>query len=208
MRRDLLSGVRQFAVRAVDDLRHYGWLDEILKEEKGNLFGVQLSGANLRQVDLTEANLYQANLEEARRSVLDLRAAPLEDRSLVEALEHLVQDKPGLPDVEVTLVIIGGGRPLPLRIEVGIYRIVQEALSNVSKHAGASKVKVILETTPDQVRLEVEDDGRGFDPGKVTGDRYGLVGLNERAKLLAGQMHLESGEGKGTRLEIIVPLLD
>jgi two-component system NarL family sensor kinase len=137
-----------------------------------------------------------------------LRAAPLEDRTLVEALEELVQDKPGLPNVEVTLAIIGGGRPLPLRIEVGIYRIVQEALSNVGQHAGASQVKVILETTPVQVRLEVEDDGRGFDPRKVTGNRYGLIGLNERAKLLGGQMQLESGEGKGTRLEILVPLSD
>lgn len=152
--------------------------------------------------------LTQANLEEARRSVLDLRAAPLEGLTLVEALEQLVQAKPGLPNVEVVLVIIGGGRPLPLRIEVGIYRIVQEALSNVGQHAGAGQVKITLETTPVQLRLEVKDDGRGFDPRKVTGDRYGLVGLNERAKLLGGQMQLESGEGKGTRLEIVVPLLD
>jgi two-component system NarL family sensor kinase len=137
-----------------------------------------------------------------------LRAAPLEGRTLVEALEQLVQAKHGLPNVEVSLVIIGGGRPLPLRIEVGIYRIVQEALANVGQHADAGQVKIILETTPVQVRLEIEDDGQGFDPQSVVGNRYGLVGLNERVKLLGGQMQLESEEDQGTRIEVVVPLLD
>ena len=140
--------------------------------------------------------------------IVDDRVSLLRHRVLLDMLEQLVQVKPGLPDVDVDLAIVGGGRPLPLRIEVGLFRIVQEALANVGQHADAGQVKIILETTPVQVRLEVEDDGRGFNLQKATGNRYGLVGLNERVKLLGGQMQLESGEGQGSRLEVVVPLLD
>lgn len=200
---------RNRLAREIHDTLAQGLTAVALQLESADaLLEIGADAEKVRQTVNQALVLTQANLEEARRSVLDLRAAPLEGRTLVEALEQLVQVKPGLPDVDVDLVLVGGGRPLPLRIEVGLFRIVQEALANVGQHADAGQVKIILETTPNHVRLEVEDDGRGFDLQKVTGNRYGLVGLNERVKLLGGQMQLESGEGQGSRLEVVVPLLD
>lgn len=150
--------------------------------------------------------LTRANLEEARRSVLDLRAAPLEGRTLATALAALarqIEEKEGL---KVTLSTTGGHRPLPVRVEAGLYRIAQEALNNVVQHAQATEASVRLVTTPEEIRLAVCDDGRGFDPEQVSQNRYGLVGLNERAKLLGGHLHLETTPGAGTRLEAVIPM--
>ena len=101
---------------------------------------------------------------------------------------------------------VGGARPLPPSIEAGLFRMAQEALTNATRHSRASSVILRLVTTPQEVELSVEDNGRGFDPTASPGDRYGLVGINERATLLGGRMSLESSEGVGTRLEIRVPL--
>lgn len=149
--------------------------------------------------------LSRSSLEEARRSVLDLRAAPLEGRSLAEALAALAEDWAGLGQLAVQFEAIGAGRPLPVRIETGLYRIAQEALNNVNQHAGHCEVSMRLLTTPDGVRLSVEDRGQGFDPGQVAADRFGLAGLNERARLLGGRLILETSPGAGTRLEVVIP---
>lgn len=150
--------------------------------------------------------LTRANLEEARRSVLDLRAAPLEGRSLVEALAALAAEGAAGEASPIVFEAAGGSRPLPVRVEVGLYRIAQEALTNVFRHAAAQRVTVQLVTTPGEIRLTIVDDGRGFDPAEVSGDRFGLIGLNERARLLGGRLRLESSPGTGTRLEVEVPL--
>lgn len=81
---------------------------------------------------------------------------------------------------------MGEHRPLPVCIEVGLYRIAQEALTNVVRHAGARHATLRLVTTSEHVQLAVDDDGRGFDPSQVPRGRYGLIGMNERAKLLGG----------------------
>jgi two-component system NarL family sensor kinase len=151
-------------------------------------------------------SLTRANLEEARRSVLDLRAAPLEGRGLAEALTDLAGRQAGEYGLDVRFEAVGGQRPLPLRVEVGLYRIAQEALTNVARHAGARRATLRLVTTPDEVRLSVEDDGRGFDPSRVPPGGYGLVGLRERVKLLGGALELESETGAGTRVQVAVPL--
>jgi len=150
--------------------------------------------------------LARANLEEARRSVLDLRAAPLEGRTLGQALRALAQEAAGKGDLEIDFELTGGTRPLPVRIEAGLYRIAQEALANVVQHAGAQRATLSLTTLPEQVTLVVEDDGHGFDPQQARRDRFGLIGLNERAKLLGGTLQLHSGPDSGTRVEINLPL--
>ncbi len=159
-----------------------------------------------RQAVLQALALTRANLEETRRSVLDLRAAPLEGRSLVEALFALAEELKVRQHLQVDFTATGANQPLPLRIEVGLYRIAQEALTNVVQHANASQVNMQLAITAAQVALVVEDDGSGFDPAKATPGRYGLVGLNERARLLGGRLELRTAPGAGTRLEVTVPL--
>ena len=145
--------------------------------------------------------LARDNLEDARRAVLDLRAAPLENRTLIEALETLGQNI----GVRVRVKSIGE-HPLSVRIEAGLYRMAQEALNNIAQHADAQNVLIELTSTPQYVQLAVEDDGRGFDPENVREDRYGLIGLNERAHLLGGSFAIESTPDRGTRLEIHIPL--
>jgi two-component system NarL family sensor kinase len=151
-------------------------------------------------------SLTQSNLEEARRSVLDLRAAPLEDRPLSEALKVLVDRWEAETGIGARYAAVNGSRPLPPRVEAALYRICQEALTNVARHAEAGHVSVRIVATPEQVRLTVEDDGRGFDPSGVPGDRHGLVGMRERAQMLGGALEVRSSAGEGTRVEATVPL--
>ena len=151
-------------------------------------------------------SLTQSNLEEARRSVLDLRAAPLEDRSLSEALQALVNGWATETGVPVRFQAVNGSRPLPPRVEVALYRICQEALTNVARHAEARRVTVRLVATPRQVQLTIEDDGLGFDASDTAEDRHGLVGMNERARMLGGALDLSTSPGAGTRVRVTVPL--
>lgn len=150
--------------------------------------------------------LTRSNLEEARRSVMDLRAAPLRGRPLSEALEVLVDEWSERTGIPARLKAVNAARPLPPHAEAALYRITQEALSNAARHAGAGRVTVRLAATPDQVQLTVEDDGRGFDVSGVPEGRYGLVGMRERAATLGGSLNIESASGTGTRITTTVPL--
>jgi two-component system NarL family sensor kinase len=151
--------------------------------------------------------LTRDSLDEARRSVQDLRAASLEGLNLTGALSKLVSDTRALfPNIWLVYESVGAGRPLPVHVEAGLYRIAQEAINNVVKHANADTASITLVCSPVQVHLTIEDDGIGFDPADIAIDRYGLRGLNERASLLGGNLNLESTEGEGTRVEVIVPL--
>ncbi len=152
--------------------------------------------------------LTRKNLEEARRSVLDLRAAPLEGRSLAEALRSLVeqmQEEAG-ETLAFELDLTGAHRPLAPRFEIGLYRIAQEALQNVGRHAAARRVSIRLVTTPAEARLLVQDDGQGFDAENVPDDRFGIIGMNERAFLLGGKFGLQTEAGGGTRITVRIPL--
>jgi two-component system, NarL family, sensor kinase len=151
-------------------------------------------------------SLTRSNLEEARRSVLDLRAAPLKGRPLSEALKALVVRWEAETGIAARYRAVNGSRPLPPRVEAALYRICQEALTNAARHAEAGRVTVRLVATPDRVRLAVEDDGRGFDASDVPDDRHGLLGMSERAKMIGGAFEVRSEPGAGTRIEATVPL--
>ncbi len=154
--------------------------------------------------------LTRANLEEARRSVMDLRAAPLEGRTLAAALAALAAAWSKEGSLAVRFESTGAAVPLPVRVETGLYRMAQEALTNIGRHARAQSALLRLSSGPEAVTLVVEDDGRGFDPAApgsgqaATG--FGLVGINERARLLGGRMQLETAPGAGTRLSVTIPL--
>jgi two-component system, NarL family, sensor kinase len=148
----------------------------------------------------------RANLEEARRSVLDLRAAPLEGKTLAEALAELAAEAARKGRIDVRFDQIDASHPLPRRIEIAIYRIVQEALTNVRRHAHAQQVHVQMIVLPERIELAVTDDGCGFDPTTITEGHYGLIGINERVRLLAGRVVVISSPGEGTQLEVSIPL--
>ena len=158
--------------------------------------------------------LARSNLEEARRSVMDLRAAPLQGYTLPEALKILIRDQ-SAEQVEAfpQLHYIYSPEPdfpaLPARIETSVYRIVQEALTNVRKHANAQHVEMTLTATDQLLHLAIQDDGQGFEPDIVTQTsrhkHFGLTGINERVKLLNGTIRIQSEPGAGTRLDVRVP---
>jgi signal transduction histidine kinase len=93
-----------------------------------------------------------------------------------------------------------------VEIESGLYRIAQEAIHNVVKHASAKRVKVSIEHDGPQVRLAVEDDGIGFDPGAAGPGTLGLAGMRHRAERLGGSFSVESAPGRGSRVEVVVPV--
>ncbi len=153
------------------------------------------------------------SLAEARRSVLDLRAGPLERQALPAALETLGQRFTAETGTPVASQLALVGPRLPARVEEALYRIAQEALVNIRRHAQASAVRIELRQASDSVQLIVADNGRGFDieltsaPGaSVHAHGFGLIGMQERARLLDGEMQISSCPGAGAQLEVTIPL--
>lgn len=180
--------------------------DALLDESPALAAPVDPAGA--RRAVQQALGLARANLDEARRSVLDLRAVPLQGRSLAAALGGLASDATAQSGgrTRVTLSTVGGSRPLPVSIEVGLYRVAQEAVANALRHASPARVRITLTATPGSVRLLVEDDGGGFDPQQAASDRYGLRGMIERMHLLGGSLHVRSTPGAGTQIDATAPL--
>ncbi len=147
-------------------------------------------------------------LEGVRRLAIDLRPPMLDDLGLEAAIQSHVQDFSRRWQINVNFTSSGLGR-LPPNVELVLYRIVQEALSNVAKHASASRVETRLSRKGRTLRLLVEDDGCGFDVETAKGSRQsglGLFGMEERLALIGGTLQVESSPGKGTRLSAEVPL--
>lgn len=103
--------------------------------------------------------------------------------------------------------VSGGGR-LPARVETALFRITQEALTNVVKHADAHSVRIRLARRERSVLLRVEDDGRGFARAQIRGDGLGLAGMRDRITSLEGVFDIESAPGVGTRLTVEIPLVE
>lgn len=131
------------------------------------------------------------SLEEARRSVLDLRATPLAGKPLATALHSLSRTFTSETGIRVR-VRAEAARVLPLRVEAELFRIAQEALANIRRHAGATEVEITLRQTRRGLRLSVRDNGHGFNPRAVPADRQGIVGMRERARLLGGTLRIRS----------------
>lgn len=149
--------------------------------------------------------LARTGLGESRRAIEALRASPLEERGLAGALEHMgatIESRSSL-GVEVRLADDLGG--LAPEVEQVIYRIADEALTNAVRHGDANRVWVSLDRRGRTVRLEIRDDGKGFDPsGEPPNGHVGLQGMRERAGLVGGTFAIESGRGAGTIVRFAV----
>lgn len=168
---------------------------------------LDVSPERARQAVQQALGLARANLEEARRSVMDLRAAPLEGRTLAEALSAMIESYRARGTFAVDMQVTGAHRPLSPRLEVGLFRIAQEALTNIDRHASAKQVVFQYNAQPDQIELVIEDDGVGFDPAILQREgHFGLIGLNERAKLLGGTLAVCSNPGEGTQILVQIPV--
>jgi signal transduction histidine kinase len=150
--------------------------------------------------------LVVATLQDVRRLAVELRPSVLDDFGLVAALEHLTASFQEQTGIQVDLgVALGEGR-LPGEVETALYRIVQESLTNVVKHARARRVSISMTRMQHSVKAVVEDDGQGFDPENTREGGFGLVGMRERLSLLGGRLRVESRPGAGTTIAVDVPL--
>jgi signal transduction histidine kinase len=230
----LLQGVADSTALAVENARLYARAHGLaIAEERGRLaqeihdtLAQGLTAISL-QLDLADSylpgdpekasknvqralDLTRENLNQARRSVLDLRAADVHQMSLPDAISQLVRRLGDQSETEFEFINDGLMSRLSARVEVGLYRILEEALENARRHSDAQRVRVEIEADGKTVSLIVEDDGQGFDPASLTSDGdgdhgFGLLGIRERARILGGSFTISSTPGSGTTLRIVVP---
>ncbi|GAA6731457.1 ATP-binding protein [Thermus sp. 93170] len=176
--------------------------DEVGQALTGLILGLEgLPGE--RALALKE--LARFTLAEVRRLALDLRPSLLDHLGLEAALVRYVREFADRTGIEVDLSF-HLRQPLPKELETVVYRVVQEALTNVARHSGSPRAAVGVLEAEGEVRVFVEDEGRGFDPRAVGPGHQGLLGMRERVELLGGRFLLESAPGEGTRVQIRLPL--
>ena len=158
--------------------------------------------ARLQQLRSSVSEIHRVS----RRLVHRLRPPSIEALGLIAALEGLLDRwRNEHPDIELVAELAPEGDEVSTERGVHLYRIVQESLSNAARHSGARTVWVRLEVDGEQVRVQVTDDGRGFDSGGATRG-FGLAGMRERVEALAGKFELRSKGGAGTIVEAVIPL--
>ena len=168
---------------------------------------VALDDARERTDDVRE--LVVDALRQTRKLASDLRPTVLDDVGLMPALERLAQDMTARGDITVELAAHGfAANRLPREIETVVYRIVQEALTNITRHSGADTASLTVIVAQGRVRVLVEDDGVGFDTDAApTRGHLGLKGMSERADLVGGTVELSSAPGAGTTVLLELPLV-
>src|SRR5216684_1769280 len=173
---------------------------EAVEEAMSRNQGVKASGHLNRAGDLA-----RESLREARRSVQALRPQALEEKPLSEALKDLIERMTGGTTVRAKFTLKGEPRELPAEWEANILRIGQEVLTNVLRHARASEFKVLLAFDSREIRLDLRDNGCGFDPRRRH-EGFGLHSIRERAEGMGGQISIQSAADKGTAISIVLPV--
>ncbi len=152
----------------------------------------------------------RSGLEEVRKIIFNLRPMALDDLGLVPTLRKFVQDFEDKNKLRTEFIISGRETRLPSGLEVAIYRLVQEASSNVLKHAEASHLRIELTYQKQRSKIVIQDNGKGFDLDKVQlkirqGNHFGLIGMRERVELLEGRFDIESEPNAGTKITMLIP---
>ncbi|MBI2913138.1 MAG: HAMP domain-containing protein [Chloroflexi bacterium] len=152
-------------------------------------------------------------LEGVHRLVYDLRPSVLDDLGLVAGLRWYLETRLHPLGVGTDVVVTGEGKRLPMEIETALFRIGQEAISNIARHAQATRVSLSLTFSDDRISMRLEDDGVGFDAAALSGAAgeragWGILGMQERAALLGGALEVASTPGQGTRVSVSLPLAD
>ncbi|WP_433431523.1 sensor histidine kinase [Nonomuraea sp. CA-141351] len=198
---------RQRMAREIHDTLAQGLTGIITQLQAAEQAGADPAG--WRRHVAAATGLARESLSEARRSVHALRPEPLETARLSDALADVAARWAALHGPAVQVTTTGTARPMPPEAESALLRTAQEALANVARHAGASRVGVTLSYMEREVALDVRDDGRGFDPtgiaGTVGGGGFGLVAMRQRIEALSGTLQVESEPGIGTAISACIP---
>jgi len=150
-------------------------------------------------------NMTRTGLTETRRALKALRPAPLQDLGLELAIRNMAHVVSERTNLAVDVAILGGLDNLSAEVEQGLYRIVQEALENVSRHARARRVSIQLSCDEAKISLLVADDGEGFEAERLRQDEhFGIRGMEERAAMLGGVLTVDSAPGQGTRIHLLM----
>lgn len=151
-------------------------------------------------------NLIRLSMQDVRKIIYDLRPMSLDDLGLIPTLERYIDKYIGQTGIIIDFIVMGSKRRLPNTYEVTIFRLVQEALNNIYKHAQATGGKVRIEFKNERINIMISDDGIGFNSGEVEEDKYGLISMKERCELLGGEIEIKSAPNKGTVIKIVLPL--
>lgn len=158
-----------------------------------------------RECVLKAVGLLRKAVDEARRLILGLRPPMLEEKGLMGAIKSVLSE--GDPStLKIRFKADVAFRRLDARLETGIYRIVQEAVTNIRRHSKAERAEVRLAQIANRLEIVIRDSGVGFDPARVREKRFGVRGICERARLLGGSARIDSQPGKGTRIAVNLPL--
>jgi signal transduction histidine kinase len=218
-RRDNLRGELLRRVVAAQESERQRIARELHDETGQSLtaLGLGLRGVTtlMRQdVDKAAANLHQlermvgSSMDELQRIIGDLRPSHLDDLGLAAALRWYCNELQKRSPIKISVEIQGEPKELGVDVKTAIFRIAQEALSNILRHSKARQAKLILCFQPDDVLLRLEDDGIGFDTAKLSNPNrpsWGLLGMEERAALLGGSLTLHSSPNAGTQVEALIP---
>jgi len=163
---------------------------------------------NLRQME----GLVAQSLSELRRLITDLRPSHLDDLGLEATMRWYANEVQSRTNLLVDVELLGDHQEIPMEIKTTIFRVAQEALTNVVKHAQAQHAFIYLEYGNNSVTIQVLDDGKGFDPDSDCMNKegrpcWGLEGMRERAVLLGGRFKITSNSGKGSLVEVAIPYI-
>jgi two-component system sensor histidine kinase UhpB len=182
--------------------------------QRVQLTRIKLADGQLTDTSLAEIQeLNEQNIKELRRITRDLRPLYLEDLGLVAALDMLARETGKETSIEIDFQRIGDEQRLMPEIEIAFYRMAQEGLSNIIRHANASKASIVINFNPISTTLTISDDGQGFvipeSPAEFApSGHYGLLGLHERADLIGANLEIHSSPDLGTQLVITLPSVE
>ena len=154
----------------------------------------------------TARELLQKAIDEGRRMISELRPLIIDEQGIVEAIHYLINEECSKGELTIAFEHDVRFDRLPRLLEGALFRIVQEALTNVRRHSQASQASVSLEQLEQGIRLRIDDAGIGFDRDKVPDERFGVRGIQERARLFGGVATIEAAPGEGTHIQVDFPL--
>ncbi|MEO6798467.1 MAG: histidine kinase [Rhodanobacter sp.] len=200
-----VTGERNRIARDIHDTLAQGFTGIIIQLEAAEDASRRGLGLAAEQHVATARNLARDSLSEARRSVQALRPQSLERGGITDALRALFGKSTAGVSLNSDFRVLGEPRVLPADLEENLFRIAQECLTNVLRHANASSINATIRFSEEDVWLQFADDGQGFDPA-ARSEGYGLLGMRERVVAMGGQLEVQSSRGRGTTVSIGLPL--
>lgn len=152
-------------------------------------------------------------LSETRKIIFDLRPMTLDDLGLIATIHYFINKLEQRVGLRVNFNVIGDETKVAKHIEISLFRVIQEALNNIHKHAGVDTANVVIEYNSEYISVVIEDEGQGFNVDEADSthpdtDCYGLLGMAERIKILKGQFLVDSKAFQGTKIRVLVPLTE